>query len=148
MNAPSATSFILGIDMVQARREMIFYLAVSVLLLAFDRTYAIFSHGVSSLSMTLMFLPALLGGITLVSLRGFLKVRLWGHRLYRLFSFLYHSSFTLLINGMLVKGILEIAGTSSAYLYIFWFLSGLLAVLALSVLFFIVNSRRFRLKKQ
>jgi hypothetical protein len=128
--------------MVEARREFIIYLAFSVLLLAFDRTYAIFSHGVSSLSMTFMFLPVLLGGFVLVVLRAILKKRLVEHRLYRLFSFSFHSSIALLVNGMLVKGILEIAGTGSKYLFIFQYLAGLLSVMTMVVMFLIITSKR------
>lgn len=124
--------------MVQARREFIIYLAISVLLLAFDRTYAIFSYGVSSLSMTLMFLPVLFGGIILVTLRGVMKERLWNHRLYRLFSYLYHSAMVLFVNGMLVTGILEIAHTSSQMLFIFHLLSILVALLSGITLFIIL----------
>lgn len=143
---PSATFSISGIDMIQARREFIFYLAMAVLLLAFDRTYAIFSHGISSLSMTLMFLPVLLGGILWVGLRWFFKARLWGHRLYRMLSFFYHSAIVVLINGLLVNGILEIAETESDYVIIFWALSGVLAILAIMIFVLITKSRKFRMK--
>ncbi len=146
MSVPSATFSISGIDMIQARREFIFYLAMAVLLLAFDRTYAIFSHGISSLSMTLMFLPVLLGGILWVGLRWFFKARLWGHRLYRMLSFFYHSAIVVLINGLLVNGILEIAETESDYVIIFWALSGVLAILAIMIFVLITKSRKFRMK--
>ena len=148
MNALLAISCSSGIDMVQARREFILYLSISVLLLAFDRTYAIFSHGVSSLSMTLMFLPVLVGGIFWVSLRGFFKARLRGHRLYRLLTFLFHSSIAFLVNGMLVKGILDIAGTSSNYILLFWVLSALLAGMSVLILYIIFNDRKFRHKSR
>ncbi|PKM86953.1 MAG: hypothetical protein CVU85_06790 [Firmicutes bacterium HGW-Firmicutes-10] len=127
--------------MVQARREFILYLAFSVLLLSFDRTYAIFSHGVSSLSMTLMFLPVLLGGLVFVLLRALMKHRLYKHRLYRLFTFLYHSSIALFVNGMLVKGILEIAGTGSKYIVIFQLLAGMLAIVSCGVLYMIIKGK-------
>lgn len=146
MSVPSATFSISGIDMIQARREFIFYLAMAVLLLAFDRTYAIFSHGISSLSMTLMFLPVLLGGILWVGLRWFFKARLWGHRLYRMLSFFYLSAIVVLINGLLVNGILEIAETESDYVIIFWALSGVLAILAIMIFVLITKSRKFRMK--
>lgn len=127
--------------MVQARREFILYLAVSVLLLAFDRTYAIFSHGVSSSSMILMFMPVLLGGLLFVTMRWIMKGRLWNHRLYRLFSFLYHSAMVLLVNGMLVTGILEIAHTNSQFLYIYPVLAGLVTLLSFITLFVILRKK-------
>ncbi|MDP2813008.1 MAG: hypothetical protein Q8S15_03010 [Erysipelotrichaceae bacterium] len=132
--------------MIQARREFILYLAISVLLLAFDRTYAIFSHGVSSLNMTLMFLPVLLGGILFVTLRWIMKGWLWNHRLYRLFSYLYHSSIVVFVNGMLVRGILEIAGSDSKFLLVFHLLFGLLAGLTLLTLLLIIKGIKFKRK--
>lgn len=132
--------------MVQARREFILYLAISVLLLAFDRTYAIFSHGVSSLSMTLMFLPVLLGGLLFVTLRWIMKERLWNHRLYRLFSYLYHSSIIVFVNGMLVRGIVEIAGSGSKFLLVFDIFFGILAVLTVLTLLLIIRGRKFKRK--
>jgi hypothetical protein len=134
--------------MVQARREFILYLAISVLLLAFDRSYAIFSHGVSSLSMTLMFLPVLFGGIVLVILRGIMKERLLNHRLYRLFSYLYHSSIVIFVNGMLVRGVLEIAGTYSKHLYVFNVLFGILLVLTVITLILIINGKKSKYRKR
>jgi hypothetical protein len=144
MSVLSATSFTSGIDMIQARREFILYLAIAVLMLAFDRTYAIFSHGVSSLSMTLMFLPVLLGGILWVGLRWLYKERLWGHRLYRMLSFLYHSAIALLINGMLVQGILEIAQTNSIYVMLFWVLAGFVAILTVLTFYSLISSKKFK----
>jgi hypothetical protein len=128
--------------MVQARREFIIYLAFSVLLLAFDRTYVIFSHGVSSLSMTLMFLPVLTGGFVLTLLRAIMKQRLYHHRLYRLFSFLYHSSIALYVNGMLVEGILEIAGASTKSIVFFDLLSAAHAMLSIWILFLIIMNKK------
>ncbi len=148
MNAQLAISYLLVIDMVQARREFILYLAISVLLLAFDRSYAIFSHGVSSLSMTLMFVPVLFGGIVLVALRGMMKERLWNHRLYRLFSYLYHTSLVVFVNGMLVRGILEIAGKYSEYLYVFHILFGILVVMTVTTLILIIDGRKSKYKKR
>ena len=133
--------------MVQARREFILYLAISVLLLAFDRTYAIFSHGVSSLSMTLMFLPVLLGGILFVILRWIMKERFWNHRLYRLFSYLYHSSIVVFVNGMLVRGILEIGGTDSKLLVVFQLVFGVLAALTVLIFLLIIKGRKFKRKQ-
>lgn len=93
-----------------------------------------------------MFLPVLLGGILWVGLRWFFKARLWGHRLYRMLSFFYHSAIVVLINGLLVNGILEIAETESDYVIIFWALSGVLAILAIMIFVLITKSRKFRMK--
>lgn len=89
--------------------------------------YSFFSHGVSSPFMTWMFLVPLLLG----ALPGFLwaklqpcpetvRVRMGGS--------LYAGGMAALVNGMMLRGILDIAGTSSPYIPVFWGLGGLLMV--------------------
>lgn len=92
--------------------------------------------------MTLMFLPVLTGGLVLILLRSVMKQRLYNHRLYRLFSFLYHSSIALYVNGMLVKGILEIAGASTKNIAIFEWFSAALAMLSIWILFLIIKNKK------
>jgi hypothetical protein len=91
--------------------------------------------------MTLMFLPVLSGGLVIVALRAIMKQRLYNHRLYRLFTFLYHSSMAVYVNGMLVKGILEIAGASVKNIAIFEWLSAVLAMLSIWILFLIIKNK-------
>jgi hypothetical protein len=91
--------------------------------------------------MTLMFLPVLSGGLVIVVLRAIMKQRLYNHRLYRLFTFLYHSSMAVYVNGMLVKGILEIAGASVKNIAIFEWLSAVLAMLSIWILFLIIKNK-------
>ena len=96
------------------------YLAVSLLCIAVNKIYATFGHGVSSDAMTWMFLYPLMGGILFLPLSGIVipKVsRVTGHRA---FFNIYNSGIAMLTAGSFLKGIMEIAGTSSKYVVIYY----------------------------
>lgn len=94
-------------------------MAVSVFCFVFNKIYAIFGHGVNSDSMTYMFLyPLLLGVLPFLLLWLFVK-QADNVPHYRLFYNSYNSGIALLTIGSLLKGIFEIAGTSSPYLIVF-----------------------------
>ncbi len=94
------------------------YLALSAACVAFDRIYALFAHGVSSASMSLLFLYPLLGGF----LPFFL---LWRYpprsaqQPGRLPFNCWNSGLAALAAGSLLRGIMQIAGTSSPLLVAF-----------------------------
>ena len=120
------------------RKTIIIYLVLSFTTIGIDNIYAVFGHGVRSPSMTWMFLYPLIGG-TLVYFLIKIFFPWINHFLgYRLFSNLYNSGIATLTVGSFLKGILEIAGTSSPYTILFfvtgWLLTAsgiiLLAVLA------------------
>jgi len=95
------------------------YIAFTAFCIVFDRIYALFSHGVSSASMSLMFLYPLIGGVLLFVLIRNLAPHACGAKHYRLFINSYSSGIiTLTIAGALA-GVFEIAGTSSPYLIYF-----------------------------
>jgi hypothetical protein len=103
----------------QTAKTVIVYLAVSTFCFIFDKIYALFGHGVHSVSMSLMYLFPLLGGVlpflllTLIPLAE--EVR---H--YRPLYNCYNSGIATLTAGSAINGVLEIAGTSSPYLTAFY----------------------------
>lgn len=99
---------------------MFAYLAVSALCVIFDRIYALFGHGVFSASMSLMFLYPLLGGLVPFFLIWLFMVRIDRIRHFRFFYNSYNSGLSALTVASLLKGIFEIAGTSSPYLIAFF----------------------------
>ncbi len=112
-----------------ALKTMIVYLGVSAFCLTFSSVYSLYGHGVRSASMSFMFLYPLLGGALV-----FLPLRVFGplpdgipH--YRLFYNLYNSGIAALILGSALRGVFEIAGTSSPYTVFFpvagWLLAGI-----------------------
>lgn len=111
----------------RAGKTAIAYLAVSALSILFDRVYALYGHGVYSASMSLMFLYSLLGGALVFSLLWLFGPEDAKISHSRLFYNLYNSGVAALMAGSLLKGVLDIAGTSSAYLPVYRLAGFLLA---------------------
>lgn len=100
-------------------KTIVVYLCLSLTVFAVDKIYAVFGHGVHSGAMTWMFLYPLIGGalvyfLMLRLIPGFSK-----KEGYRLFYNLYNSGIALLTVAAFLKGILDIAGTSSPYIIFF-----------------------------
>lgn len=97
-------------------KTMIVYTVVSIFCIIVNKIYKLFGHGVTSNSMTYMFLFPLLGGTLAFLLLGFVILK--DHHLegYRMFYNIYNSGIATLTVASFLKGILEIAGTSSVYI--------------------------------
>lgn len=99
-----------------AGKTALVYLVVAVFCVIFDRVYALYGHGVYSAAMSLMFLYPLAGGTAVFAL-------LWGlvpdaERIRRrtLFYNSYNSGIAALTVASALRGVFDIAGTSSPYL--------------------------------
>lgn len=103
----------------QIRKTVIVYFLLAAAAIAVDNIYALFGHGVRSLSMSLMFLYPLLGGALFYSVLGLIIPRINEYEHYRLFYNIYNSGIAILTVGNLLKGILYIAGTASVYVPLF-----------------------------
>lgn len=117
------------------KKTIFIYFLITIFTIVFDRIYALFSHGVSSLSMNLMFLYHLLGGVVVYYILGYL---LKNKKNSMIISFnLYNSGIAILTVGSLLRGIMDIAGTSSQYIK-YYFIIGVLVIIT-SVIGFIKN---------
>lgn len=96
-------------------RTALIFLLVSAACIAATNIYALFGHGVCSASMDTMFKYPLWMGTAPFSLLAALGKRLRRRRFPRLAFNLYNSGIAALTSGAMLYGILEIAGTSSAY---------------------------------
>lgn len=96
------------------KKTIIIYFFTTIFTIVFDRIYSLFSHGVSSLSMTLMFLYPLVGGVIVYYILGYLFKNKKDDMII-LFN-IYNSGIAILTVGSLLKGIMDIAGTSSKYI--------------------------------
>lgn len=103
----------------QPLKTAIIFLAVSVFCIVFNKIYAVFGHGVSSDSMTFMFLYPLLCGALPFLLIWFAGPQPDTVAFYRFSYNIFNSGIALLTVGSLLNGIFEIAGTSSVYLIVF-----------------------------
>lgn len=91
------------------------WLAAAAGCVIFNQVYAIFGHDVQSASMATMYLYPLLGGTLGFGLLALSSRETASRKGYRLFLNLYSSGLATLVCANLLKGIFEIAGTSSAY---------------------------------
>jgi len=99
------------------------FLAVSLFCVIFSFIYARYSHGVHSDYMTYMFAYPLIGGTIVYLLIGLLsKARIPG----RFVINVYNSGIATLTMGSLLRGILDIAGTSSRYQSVFMIVGALM----------------------
>lgn len=87
--------------------------------------YNHFGHGVYSAYMTYMFLfPLILGG----GIYGLILILPMTKEISRLTFNLYNSGIATLTVGSLLKGIFEIAGTSSPYVVVYWLVGTIMVV--------------------
>lgn len=125
------------------------YFIFSIFAFVVNKVYALFGHGVSSDAMTWMFLYPLAGGVLFYLLLGILLPEANRFNGYRLFYNLYNSGIALLTMGSLLKGILEIAGTKSAFTR-FYYMSGyaFIAVGLLVLILLVANYSKLKKIKQ
>ena len=116
-------------------KTVIVYVVVSILMIATDRIYSIFGHGVSSAYMTLMFLYPLLGGAIFFLLFGKLIPKIRGSQYYRVFYNLYNSGIALLTAGSFMKGSFKIAGTDSPFVKYYYGVGILFIIVGVILLF-------------
>ena len=110
-----------------------FFSAMGVFL--FAKIYMLFGHGVTSLWMSNAYLYLLgLGAFVFISLKIFFP-EIVLYKGYRLFCQTYNSGIAILINGMLLYGILEIAGGTSGY--ISWFFGVGIGLMAMGAVLFV-----------
>ena len=113
---------------------MLVYLVLSLTAIAVNNIYAIFGHGVHSAAMTWMFLYPLIGGTLIYFLIERLIPGVSKAAGYRVFYNAYNSGIAALTAGSFLKGILDIAGTSSTYTAVFYVIGWLFAAVGLILL--------------
>ncbi len=92
------------------------YLAVAAFVLVFGIVYEIFSHGVISLYMILAFLIPLILGALPFGVINFMKKNYYPNPIA---SNTYHAGIATLTVGCIMKGVLDIYGTSSSLIPIY-----------------------------
>jgi len=101
--------------------RLMLYMGATLFCIVFSQVYGLFSHGVTSLFMSGLFVPPLFGGLVEGALLLFLRLRFR-----RSADNLFHAGIGTLTVGSLLQGIFEIAGTGSPYIYVFPVAGGLL----------------------
>lgn len=104
-------------------KTSLIYLAAAAFCGIFAIIYYQFSHGVSSDYLVFMFMiPLLFGSLIYISLNILFK----GKRYSRIAYNIYNTGTAALTIGMMLQGIMEIAGTSSNYVIVFFILGPVL----------------------
>ncbi len=120
------------------KNTIITYSLFTIGIYLFAKMYELFGHGVTSLWMSNAYLYLLGLGVFAFVLIKMSIPEIVQQRGFRPFYQIYNSGIAILINGMLLRGILEIAGGSSAYvswfLFVGWGLIGIGVVLFLKML--------------
>jgi len=115
-------------------KTSLIYLVLSLSAIIINYVYGLFGHGVHSSYMTWMFLYPLLGGAVLYLLIFLLVSEITGFVAYRMFYNIYNSGIATLTIGSLLKGIFDIAGTSSVYIAVFYAIGELFVAIGLVML--------------
>ncbi|MBC3888386.1 hypothetical protein GH810_08695 [Acetobacterium paludosum] len=115
-------------------KTSLIYLVLSLSAIIINYVYGLFGHGVHSSYMTWMFLYPLLGGAILYLLIFLLVPDIARIVEYRMFYNIYNSGIATLTIGSLLKGIFDIAGTSSVYIAVFYAIGELFVAVGLVML--------------
>ena len=103
------------------------YILITLFCILFSLVYEHFSHGVYSDYMLYMFLFPLIGGVLIFSMIGLVRFLPIPKRLV---INLYNSGIATLTIGSCLNGVLEIYGTNSDLISIYWLLGGFLTLSA------------------
>ena len=103
-----------------------FITAVSCIIIT--NVYAIFGHGVRSNSMDYMFLYPLLGGAAPSFIEYLSEINLKEQWLRRLGRNILFAGIATLTSGAMLRGIFEIAGTSSNFTLVFFIVGWIMAI--------------------
>lgn len=116
----------------QFKKGIITYGILSLVLAEIGVIYTSFGHGVTSAAMTFMFGYAVLGAIFYIITNRLyaMHAKPYVSRFYNISTGWLHLGVATLCTGSFIKGVLEIAGTGSNYLLIFYIVGFLWVVLS------------------
>ena len=101
----------------KVRKTLWIYLGITAFCVLFSTVYEHFSHGVNSNAMIFLFAYPLVGGVLMFGLVALIKKAPFPGRV----SYnLYHSGIATLAVGSCFAGVLEIYGTSSDLIKVYW----------------------------
>ncbi len=123
------------------RRSSLIFICTALFCGLFSAVYEHYSHGVYSSFMVYLFAFPLVGGMLPYTLLGLLKRAVSPSQAAQR---LYNSGLAALTAGSCVKGVLDIYGTSSGYLSVYWIAGALLTALGACIYIFEVRASRVR----
>lgn len=115
-------------------KTIVIFVISTIFAFIFNKVYGIFGHGVTSPYMTYMFLYPLVGGVLFYGIIMLFIPSIVNKKKYRFFYNIYNSGIAILTVGSLLRGVMEIAGTSSFYLMVYTLIGWLCIIISISVL--------------
>ncbi len=123
----------------QMRRTSLIFFSITLFCGLFSAVYERFSHGVYSNFMVCLFLFPFLGGVLPYAVLGLApKIPCPS----RAASRLYNSGIATLAAGSCIKGVLDIYGTASVYIPVYWAAGIALTILGFAA--YLIGTRRRR----
>jgi len=113
-----------------ASRTSLIYLIVSLFCALFGAAYEMFSHEVYSYYMIYAFVFPLVGGTLLFQIFAVIGLKRYPHYFA---CKLYHSGIAALTVGSIVRGVLDIYGTTNALANYYWIFGGLFFFVGIGV---------------
>jgi len=120
-------------------KTVIVYAAASLFAFVTDKIYSIFSHGVGSKAMASMWIWLMCLGTVFYILLELIGRKTKKKLMNRLSFNIYNSGVAVLVTGMLLQGVLEIAGTNSDFLLYYRIIGILLMIISIGLLFFSIR---------
>ena len=126
-------------------KTFIIYISITLFAILFTNVYAVFGHGVRSKHMDFMFIVPLVSALIFLCM-FFFRICIYENKKYRLFLNIYSSGAASLTIGLLLRGVIYIAGSSSVY--VSWFIYAGTAMLAFGILmlFILLISAKIKMK--
>lgn len=115
-------------------KTIVIFIMITIFTFIFNKVYGIFGHGVTSPYMTYMFLYPLVGGVLFYGIVMLFIPSIVNKKKYRFFYNIYNSGIAILTVGSLLRGVMEIAGTSSFYLIFYTLIGWLSVIISISAL--------------
>ena len=123
----------------QMRRKSLIFFCITLFCGLFSAVYEYFSHEVYSDFMVYLFLFPFIGGVlpyAVLGLAPHIQCPSWSA------SRLYNSGVATLAAGSCVKGVLDIYGTTSPYVPVYWATGAVLVIIGLVVYFVGIKRER------
>ncbi len=125
------------IDRKRIRKTAFVYLLVSLFCVLFGAVYESYSHEVYSYYMIYAFVFPLAGGTLIFSVLSFANINRYPNAVSRK---LYHSGIAALTVGSLVRGVLDIYGTTNTLAKYYWYVGFIL--IGVSIIIFLCSLRK------
>ncbi len=123
-------------------KTVLVYFCISIFTMFFTYIYSLFSHGMSSASMTYLYLLPFILGCGLYLIIYLVNESIAERSYFRLFYNIYNTAVAILTAGQLLNGIFVIAGSGSKLLRYYYITAGILFAVSFIILARVIREQR------